>query len=238
MMGSSGRSRRSHRKICRLSESPRGKSNRSRSGAAPDCTRSMASQPLLAVSRCQELDSPIDHRGRKKADSRLTTSRRVVSIAFSATGLVAPLDDKVNRVYVAERKTLQGFDVISFDANRQRPLNGIDGQDQGTVPVAGNQNTFHAVQGAASNAHALTNLEERMGGPGQLFFDEGPHSVDLLLRNRSALSPNPHKVQHAINLEHTQALFAGRRHAYKHIATEQWEFNRFLAIAPATYFRD
>src|ERR1700678_877340 len=98
MIGKFGRSRRSHRKICRLSASPRGRSKRSRSGVTPAWTYSNASQPLPTVSSCQELDSPIDPSERTTVGSLLTTRRRTASIAFSITGLKFPLGD-------AERKT-------------------------------------------------------------------------------------------------------------------------------------
>src|SRR5580698_9013879 len=87
MIGKFGRSRRSHRKICRLSASPRGRSKRSRSGVTPAWTYSNASQPLPTVSSCQELDSPIDQSERTTVGSLLTTRRRTASIAFSITGL-------------------------------------------------------------------------------------------------------------------------------------------------------
>jgi hypothetical protein len=43
----------------------------------------MASQQLAPVSRCQELDSSIDHSWRCTAGSRLTISKRIVSCVFS-----------------------------------------------------------------------------------------------------------------------------------------------------------
>lgn len=42
----------------------------------------MASQPLAAVSRCQELDSSMGPSTRRTAGSLLTTSKRIASIVF------------------------------------------------------------------------------------------------------------------------------------------------------------
>src|SRR5579864_7667609 len=87
MIGKLGRRRRSHRKMWRLSASPRGKSSSSKSGVTPACTDSSASQPLPTVSSCQEFISPIDQSERTTPGSLLTTNRRTASIAFSVTGL-------------------------------------------------------------------------------------------------------------------------------------------------------
>src|SRR5271165_1368289 len=126
MIGSSGRSRRSQRKMWKPSVSPRGKSSRSKSGVTPDWIRSIAPQPLAALSSCHEFESAIAQSGRRTADSRLTTSTFAVSIAFFATGLVAPWKDMRE---LEKRKTLDRFDVVPFDAYRERSLNRIKGYD-------------------------------------------------------------------------------------------------------------
>src|ERR1700732_2019442 len=92
MIGKLGRSLRSQRKMCRLSASPRGKSNKSRSGVIPACTDSNASQPLPTVSSRQEFASAIDQSERTTPGSLLTTSRRADSIPFSVTGLEVLLE--------------------------------------------------------------------------------------------------------------------------------------------------
>src|SRR5581483_9007640 len=87
MIGSSGRILRSQHTTYKTSTSPRGRSSSNMSGIAPDCMRSNASQPLPAVSRCQEFDSPTDQSGRRTEGSLLTANRRTVSVICSDTEL-------------------------------------------------------------------------------------------------------------------------------------------------------
>src|SRR5271167_849362 len=89
-------------------------SSRSKSGDTPDWIRSIAPQTLAALSSCQEFDSPIDQSGRRTEESRLPTSSLTVSIAFLATGLVAPVrtlesskSEKLQNFRPVRRRTLR-----------------------------------------------------------------------------------------------------------------------------------
>ncbi len=83
--GSSGQMRRSQRKKCSPSTSPRGTSNITSTGATPDSTDSIAPHPLVALSIPQEFACPIEEIGPKTADSRLTTSNRMVGVELAST---------------------------------------------------------------------------------------------------------------------------------------------------------
>lgn len=59
------------------------------------------------------------------------------------------------------------FDFVSFYTDGERSLDGIHGNDQRAVPIALDEYSFETIQCSAPDSHPLTDLEERMGRPGQ-----------------------------------------------------------------------
>src|ERR1700732_1352894 len=130
--------------------------------------RSMASQPLAAVSRCQEFDSPIDQSGRSSASSRLTTNTRAVSTAFSAIGLiVSELRAKAGYygVVVGWLFDLSSFHVITVNTDCHRPLERVHGYYQRALATSRDQDPFDSIQGATFNTYPLADLQKRIRRP-------------------------------------------------------------------------
>src|SRR5271156_6650942 len=110
--------------MCKPSASRCGRSSKRRSGVTPDCTRSIASHALAALSSCQEFDSPIERSRRRTTESRQTTSSVADLILFSITGRL--LGGTPEQRKILKKNTLDGFYFVSFDLNGQRSLHRID----------------------------------------------------------------------------------------------------------------
>jgi hypothetical protein len=121
---------------------------------------------------------------------------------------------------VKNRETLDGFDLIPFNAYPQRPLNCIDGYDQLTLSAARGENSFDTIQGTATDAHALPYLEKGMGTVRQSLFYQLSNRVDLFLGNRKTLSARSDEFQHAVYQKHSQAFVIAWRQLREHITTE------------------
>ena len=91
------------------------------------------------------------------------------------------------------------FNFISFDANRKRSLDRIDGNHQSLVTIAREKNAFHAIESAAANAHSLTDLEKRVSGLGQSSFDQIANRLDLCIRNRRTFAPGANQTEYSID---------------------------------------
>src|ERR1019366_1905909 len=82
---------------------------------------------------------------------------------FFRHGFCGSLEGHERARKVKNCETLDRFDVVPFDAYPQRPLNCIDGYDQLTLSASRNENSFDTIQGAATDAHTLPDLEKGMG---------------------------------------------------------------------------
>src|SRR6202050_3018721 len=219
--GRSGQRRRNHGKRCRLSASPRGRSKNKRVGAASDCTRSIASQPLATVSRCQELESAMDQSRRRTAESLLTASKRTVSIVCGDMSERSLPTERGECFWENELRESSGrFYFVSFYANRERALDCIYGNNQGTVSITRDQDAFHAIECATSDAHALPDLEERMRRPREWTFNHVPNRTDLSARNRCALAPRADEPEDPVHAKNPQAVGSVGRKPGEHIATK------------------
>src|ERR1700727_2179575 len=216
-IGSSGRSRRSQGKSWRPSASPPGASSNNRWGAAPNCTRSIASQPLGEVSRSQELDCAVLPSRRSIEASLLTTSSRSVSVVFAAM-FDRPFSGRSRR----GSPDISGrFDFVSFYAYRQRALDCLYRNNQRAVPITRDQYALHAVECSAPDTPPLANLEVWMGRPGQLGFDQTSNRVDLGIWNRCALAASPDQCKNSVNAENAKAVHPVRYEFGEHVTAEQ-----------------
>src|SRR6516162_1911790 len=109
---------------------------------------------------------------------------------------------------------LGGFQVVAFDANRQRSLNGIYRDDQGALFLR-HKNSLNTLQRSAANAYTLPDLEKWVWPTRQLLLDHLPNCLYLLLGNRDFPSAKAYKRQHAIDHQSPQAFTAPWRQPYE-----------------------
>jgi len=69
---------------------------------------------------------------------------------------------ELGRIFRDDRTVLNNFEVVSLDANRHGSLDSVDGDDESVISGAGLENSFDAVESAATKSHALANLEKGM----------------------------------------------------------------------------
>src|ERR1700733_14051981 len=243
MTGRSGRSRRIQRRMRMQSSSPRGKSSKSKLGGAPDWSRSIASQALTAVSTCHELGSATDQSGRRTADSRLTTSKRAVSVMFSATGQwLLELSEEVDEVKRFEKVKVERisdrFDLVPFHADCQRSLDGVDRDHQRLVSAARNQDSLKTLQGPAADTDALPDLEKWVRRPRNRAVHQGADGINLSVGNRRAFAAAADQSKNAAYAQDIQTLDSLRNELGEYIATEERQLHLLLAIAPLVHFRD
>src|SRR5579872_576745 len=115
---------------------------------------------------------------------------------------------------------LDGFHFVTFDAHRQRTLNGVDRDHQGAVAIARNQYAFESIERAAANAHTLSDFEKRMARPRNFAFDQVANRVDLVIGNRRTFAVRPHQTENSINTENSQSLNPVWDELCEHIAAE------------------
>src|SRR5208283_2349871 len=137
-----------------------------------------------------------------------------------------------------KRKRSGGLDLVSFYADRERALNSIHGNYDRAFSIARNEDTLDSIQGSAADAHTLADLEEGIGFPVHSFFHNGSDRVNLFVWNGRTLSWSADKIEDAVGTKYLQAIFIGGHNLYEYITTEQRQFDRFLAIAPAANFSD
>src|SRR5271154_3605878 len=162
----------------------------------------------------------MDQSRRRTDESRLMASKRTVSIVCG--DMRDPYLQKQGLFLETNLGRTSGrFYFISFYANRQRSLDRIDGDYQCAVPVARDQNAFQTVKRSAPDAHALSNLEERMRRPGQGPFDHAPNRIDFPVRNRCALASRADEPKYSVQAKNAQAVGSVRHKLGKHVVAEQ-----------------
>src|SRR4029077_19854105 len=62
---------------------------------------------------------------------------------------------------IGEKLRSSGFHLVIAELDSERPLNRFYGDYQCTVSIAGDQNSFDAVEGSSPNPHVLAHFEER-----------------------------------------------------------------------------
>jgi hypothetical protein len=177
----------------------------------------------------------MDQSGRSTEGSRLTTSRRTASVAFSVTEL------KILRggtAIPALYKGLDRFDVIPFDTNREGSLNGVDGHNKGSFSASRNQDAFHAVQSSAADAHTLSNLEEGVSPPSHASLYECSNWLNLLIRNRGSRSSGSNEAEYTVYAECSQSVLVGWLQFREYVTTEQRQFHFYLSPSPVSHLRD
>src|SRR3979490_1114972 len=201
--------------------------------------RSMASQPLAAVSRCQEFDSPIDQSGRSSAISRLTTNTRAVSTALSAIGLiVSRITAKAGYYGVVLVWFLDSssFDVITVNADRHRPLERVDGYHQRALATSRDPDSFYSIQGTAFNPHTLADLQKRIRRPRQLPLNKGANCLNLGVGDRRPFAARSDEAEYTVDAKHSETIDFGGSKFGKQVISEKRELNNLLAVAPLTHF--
>jgi hypothetical protein len=106
------------------------------------------------------------------------------------------------------------------------------------VFISRKQNALNTVQGAAPYAHTLSDLEKWMGTPGYLLPDQGSNGIDLPFRDWSSQTASADKLEHSVDAQHPQSLFANGSEFHEYVAAKEWQFHRFPPIAPAMHFGD
>jgi len=134
--------------------------------------------------------------------------------------------------------TSDRLDFVSFHANRERSLDRVYGNDERTVSISRNEDALQAVQHAAPDSHALTNLEKGMRGPRQLSFYQTPNCVDLFVGNRGALSLGAHEAKYSVHTQNTQPVRSSGLEFREYVTTKKRHLDGLFAIAPSVHFGD
>ena len=133
---------------------------------------------------------------------------------------------------------LDSFHIVLVNSDRNRPLNGLDGNHQRTVSVACGQEAFDAVQRATTDSHALADLQKRTECVRNISRQKHLKVFNLALGDGTAFAADAHEPQHAIGLHHLVPKLRQKLDVYECIAGEQRQLNDLPAIAPAMDLAD
>src|SRR5215472_17395710 len=132
----------------------------------------------------------------------------------------------------AQGKQSHGFNVIPFDTDCQRPRNGFNGYHQLTFSVARYQDAFDPVQGSTADSDALSNFEEWVGSPRQIYLQESSNRRNLVLGNRGPHSVATDQTEYSIYAQCSQSVFVGVLQIHEDVTTEQRQLHLDLAVSP------
>src|ERR1041384_2335304 len=135
-----------------------------------------------------------------------------------------------------KRNELDRFDLVAFDPYCQRSLNDIHRYNQCAVAIARDQNSFNTFQSAATNANALSNLQERMRCPRHLRVDPQADGIDLLIGKRKRFALHADDLQHTVGARYAKPIFIGWSEAGKNVAAEKWQLDNLFTVTPAVSF--
>ena len=138
-------------------------------------------------------------------------------------------------LFVKGVRTSDQFQFVSFYSDGDCALDGFNRDQQILVPALF-QNSFQAIQAAASNPYVLSDFQESVEAAWDFLGQELLQIVNLLGRNRNCYSSDTDQSNDAFRMEEFHAQPSGQIEARECVAREQGNIDGLTAIAPAVEF--
>jgi hypothetical protein len=134
---------------------------------------------------------------------------------------------------IGEKLRSSGFHLVIAELDSERPLNRFYGDYQCTVSIAGDQNSFDAVEGSSPNPHVLAHFEERAEHVRSINPQKSPDAIYLLFRDGNALAPNSDEPKHPTRAKHFGPKFGNQGYVHEGVTGKQRQLHKLSPVAPA-----